>query len=1099
MKKRLQQHLFMLTKFTLYGFFLQCLLTSTLFAIDGNAQIPSVREVFIDMDVKEMRIDKVLDAIEKQTQFSFVYSSKELDGSQKVTIAVKNAAVSDILIELSRQARIKFKQVNRNISIQRMAAKEKPVETIETSFLLLPVRGKVTDENGAGLPGVNVMIKGASGLGTVTDLEGNYNLSVPDEYENGTLVFSFIGYLNEEVPINNRSVIDIQLTQDIAQLSEVVVVGYGTQKRSDITGSVASVPKDRLQNLPVTDITQAIQGTTAGLSISQGSSVPGSEGSMSIRGVNSINANTDPFIVLDGTPFFGSINDINTNDVESIEILKDASAVAIYGTRGANGVILITTKRGKTGKPRINYNAYTGIEGFSHKLEPMSPERYVQKYADFLAARGETQDRVLPNQAEIDNYNEGETTDWLDEVSQTGRITDHNLSISGGTEDLQYFVGGGYLKQEGIIKGFQFERASIRTNIDARINDFLKVGTSLYYANKNSDGGRANFLLATAMSPYTDVYDENGNYLLFPMEPERLFVSPMLGLTTDRLRRDNYLTGNIYTEVTPTFLEGLKYRLNASYILEDGRDAGYTGRLANDNNGTAYDANEETKNWVVENILSYTKDFGQHHLDITALYSAQESNYFWSEARAVGFVNDNLSYYKLDAGNTRTSDSRGNRSGLLSQMGRINYSYDSRYLMTVTGRRDGYSAFGVNTSKYAFFPSVALGWNIANEGFLENSNAVSNLKLRLSYGKAGNMAIGINQTLSRANTNRMAFGGQTFVGAVANPMLGNADLSWETTTSANIGLDFGFLRNRIHGTLEVYRNTTNDLLMRRNLPRATGYADVYQNLGSLRNSGIELTLNTVNIDAGKFRWETNFNITSNRNELLEIYGDGQDDIANRWFIGEPLQAVFDYKMIGVWQEGDEDIPAGFEPGYLRFEDQEVDGVRDGVINAEDRVILGSELPKWYGGLTNTFHYGNFHLSVFLQTARGVLRNNRDITFADEAGRRNIPAEVGYWTPENRSNEWPSLKYTNTFGYGYPMDASYLRIKDVRLSYTVPQSFLDRFSVSGLTLYAAGRNLYTFTDWIGWDPENEQISRGSENWETNYPLVRTISFGLNLTL
>ncbi|GAB3529489.1 TonB-dependent receptor [Pontibacter brevis] len=956
----------------------------------------------------------------------------------------------------------------------------------------ITVQGRVTDQSGAPLPGVTVLLKGTT-TAAPTGADGQYAINVPTS--TGTLVFTYIGFEPQEVPINNRTTINVQMGEDAKALEEVVVVGYGTQKRSDITGSVASVPKDRLSNLPVTDITQAIQGTTAGLSVSQGSSVPGSSGGMRIRGVNSISANTSPFIVVDGSPFFGQINDINPNDIESIEILKDASAVAIYGTRGSNGVILITTKRGVAGKPRIAYSGYYGLEGLANKFEPSSPERYVQKYKDYMIAQGLTQTQVLPNTYEVDNYNAGLTTDWLDEATRTGKITEHNLSVSGGTDNLQYYVTGGYLKQSGVVQGYEFQRASIRSNLDATLTDYLEVGTSLYFADHNSDGGRVNLLYATAMSPYGRVYNETGGYEIHPMYPELLFENPLLGLTTDRLDRRKYITGTGYAELAPGFVKGLKYRLNASYTYEIGRQAGYSGRAANNLVGSGYANNNETNNWVLENILTYDRDFGKHHLNFTGLYSAQATDYFRSGAEANTFINDQLSFYNLGAGENRTSSSYSDRTSLLSQMGRINYSYDSRYLLTLTARRDGYSAFGANTDKYGLFPSMALGWNIANEQFMQSADFVNQLKLRASYGQSGNQAVGVNQTATLYNTVRFPFGGASTIGVLAG-RLGNADLNWETTTSANVGLDFGFLGNRINGTVEVYNARTEDLLLQRNIPNVTGYSSVWYNLGEVRNRGVEFTLNTVNITAGKFSWETNVNFTRNKNEIVELYGDGQDDINNRWFIGKSLGAVFSYNWLGVWQEGD-DIPESLnaQPGDLKFED--LNG--DGRITGDDRMYLGTTLPKWYGGLTNTFHYGNFHLSVFLQTSQGSMKGNPDIFYGDEAGRRNIPAEVGYWTPENRSTEYPSLAYRNPYGYNFARDNSFVRIKDARLSYNVPQSFLDKYGIQGLTIYTAGRNLYTFTDWVGWDPESDQSSRGSGNWTNNYPLVRSVSFGLNLTL
>ena len=959
------------------------------------------------------------------------------------------------------------------------------------------ISGKVTDAStGEPLPGVNIIIKGTT-TGTVTDINGSYNIEIPDT--SAVLVFSFLGYNSEEVHFNGSLKIDVNLVPSISQLQEVVVVGYGTQRRSDITGSVTSVPKDRLSKLPVTNLTYALEGSTAGLKVTQSSSVPGSSGTMQIRGVNSINANTSPFIVLDGIPFFGSMNDISPNDIQSIEILKDASAVAIYGTRGANGVILITTKRGSKsgGAPKISYNGYGGVESMEHVLKPMDPATFVQKYADFNTENGLTQTEVLPNSSEVENYNKGITTDWLKEATQPGRIQEHNLSISGGTENVQYYVSANHLGEKGVVKGYQYKRTSFRSNIDAKITDFLKVGTSTFLTDNNYDGGRINFLEANAMSPYSVPYDENGDYIIYPMYPEQLFLNPLLGLSVERLDRGLNLTGNGYAEVTPAFLKGLKYRLNASYIYNIYRTAQYTGRDYNDQSGTATVTNTQNNNWVVENILSYNKDFGKNHIDITALYSAQQVKYFRSQALSRSFINDALSYNNMSAGVSQSDSTHANSYSLVSQMGRINYSYDSRYLLTVTARRDGYSAFGANTNKYGLFPSVAVGWNIANEQFMKSSEVINQLKLRLSYGLVGNQAIGVNQTASIANTAQYPFGGTALTGVIYNT-LGNANLNWESTTSANLGIDFGVLKNRISGTLEIYKTKTKDILLQRNLPTITGYRNIWVNLGQMQNVGVDLTLQTVNIKTNDFSWQTNLNFSTYKNKILELYGDGKDDIGNNWFIGQALHVIYDYEKIGIWQEGED--PSGSDPiakpGDLKFKDQN----GDGKITADDRVVIGQRDPKWTGGMTNTFRYKNFNLSIFIQTSQGGLRPNRDLTYADEAWRRNLPADFKYWTPENKDNYWPGLAaFKNYRGYQFAEDWSYVRIKDVTLSYTVPQAFLQKYKIDGLTVYMTGRNLYTFTKWFGWDPEMTYDSRGSGNWRNNYPPVRTVSLGINLSL
>lgn len=1050
----------------------------------------------VSLDLRNVPMAKVLSSIEEQSDYYFLFNARLVDVNRNVSIKAENEKISDVLRSMLKDENVDFFVYGRQIILS-----PKNLGLSENQFQQVIVSGTVTDAaSGDPLPGVNIIIKGTT-QGVTSDMNGKYSIVVtsPD----AILVYSFIGYVTQEVPVSGKNTIDVALVQEIKELDEVVVVGYGTQKRSDITGSVASVSKERLSNIPVTNFMHAIQGSTAGLLVTQTSSVPGSSGVMQVRGVNSINANTSPFIVLDGIPFFGSTNDINTNDIESIEILKDASAVAIYGTRGANGVILITTKRGpkSQGKPVINYHTNLGIEQMSHVLKPMSPAAYVQKYADYMEQNGMTQTMVLPNSSEVDNYNAGITTDWLDEITQPGRFQEHNISISGGTEHIQYYVSGSHLDQDGVVKGYQYKRTSFRSNLDAKITDYLKIGASGFVTNNNYDGGRVNFLNGNAMSPYSVPRDSLGNYLIYPMYPELMFVNPLLGLTVNRKDRGLNLTGNGYAEVTPGFLQGFKYRLNASYIYNITRFAQYTGREYNDQSGTATLEDSQTDTWVIENIISYTKDFGKHHFDFTGLYSAQKVEYFRGWSRATTFTNDALAYYDLAAGASQSNDSQGNIYTLASQMGRINYSYDSRYLFTVTARRDGYSAFGANTNKYGLFPSVAFGWNIANESFMKNLSAINQLKLRVSYGETGNQAIGVNQTVTIASTVKYPFGGSAQTGVLYN-VLGNANLNWETTTGVNVGLDFGLFGNRVSGTAEVYKTKTRDILLRRNLPAITGYNNVWANLGKMQNIGFDLTLKTVNLQTDDFRWVTDLNFSTYKNEILELYGDGKDDLGNNWFIGHPLRIIYDYEKVGIWQEG-EDVSQTdpiAKPGDLKFKDQN----DDHKITAEDRVIIGQRDPKWIGGMTNTFTYKNFNLSIFLQTSQGGLKSNRDLTYADEAWRRNLPADFKYWTPENKSNYWPSLAaYKNYRGYQFAEDYSYLRIKDITLSYTVPKSILNRYKIEGLTLYVSGRNLYTFTNWFGWDPEMTYYSRGwsdsSGSWENNYPPVRTVSFGLNLGL
>lgn len=961
------------------------------------------------------------------------------------------------------------------------------------------ISGTVTDgETGEPLVGATIIVKGKK-IATLTDQLGVFSLSVSS---GDILEISNTGYRETEVTASFNGPIQVKLDATNRELNEVIVVGYGSKKRADLTGAISSVPKERLSKIPATNLLHLIEGSVAGVTVTQNSAVPGSSASVLIRGQNSISANPGPFIVVDGVPFSkggGATNDINPNDIASIEILKDASATAIYGVNGANGVILITTKRGASGKPSIRYNAYVGLDNIAHMLEPLSPQAYVQKYADWWKQVNptQTQANILPNAYEIANYNANKTVDWMDEAVQQGFLQDHNLSISGGSKDVRYYISGDYLKQKGAVRGYQYHRATLRSNLDINITDFLTAGTSLSFSNNNYDGGRANFYLAGSMSPYGTEYNAAGGFEIYPMNPELLYTNPLLGLYVDRADRSNNLTGNAYAEVKFSgVLKGLKYRLNTGYTYVTARTGSYTGRNANNTLGSATASSADTRNWVVENILTYEKNWSVHHIDFTGLYSSQQRNYFTYSGSATGFINDELSFNNLGAGATQSSTSARDKYSLVSQMARINYTYDSRYLLTLTARRDGSSVMGSNTDKYGLFPTVAASWNISNERFLSNSKIFNNLKLRTSYGKAGNEAIAVYGTITTETTARVPLSGLSSIGVLASN-LGNADLHWESSGTFNAGLDFSILKNRISGSVDVYSTKTDGLILKRNLPVITGYSFVLDNLGKTENRGIEISLNTENIKAGDFRWQSTIVFSSNKNKIVDLYGDKKTDLGNRWFIGQPIGVIYDYKMIGVWQVGEDasQLDPGAKPGDLKFAD--LNG--DKKITADDKTLLGQTGPKWIGGLTNTFHYKDFHLSIFIQTAQGALKNNVTLTYADEAGRMNIPADAGYWTATNKSQTRPSLSYTNTRGYGYPSDNSYTRIKDVTLSYTFPQRILDKIKMGGITVYASGRNLHTFTNWVGWDPEFNYSFRGSGDWTNNYPITRSIVFGANITL
>lgn len=970
------------------------------------------------------------------------------------------------------------------------------------------LKGVVQDEAGEPLIGATVMVKGTT-QGVATDIDGNFAVNVK---KGQTIDVSYVGYDAQSIKVNGQNNITVVMKENSSTLDDLVVVGYGVQKKSDVTGSVTSVGKDRLSKLPVTNVLQAMQGATSGVTITQQSSIPGDAPTTLVRGQNSINANSGPYVVVDGIPLNntgGSLADIAPSDIESIEILKDASATAIYGTNGANGVILVTTKKGSKGKMSVSYSGYVGIEDFSHKLKFADGDQIIQRYKDYVAQNpGETMfDENVKYQNEVDNYKAGKQTDWVyDVASRTGVIQNHNVSVNGGNDRARYYVSLDYLDQKGIIKGYDYKRYSIRTNLDLDVTNWLKFGTNTYIASHNRDGGRANFLNAEAMSPWAKMYEDDGSLCVYPMYSEQLWANPLLGTKKDVERRAWNININGFAEVSfgniwkP--LEGLRYRLNVGYNYSPTRNSWYNGRETNDLNGTGEIKNAETQTRLIENLVYYNREFGAHHIDLTFLQASMRKKYSENYAHATKFINDDLSFNDLGSGETPSVGSYADLRTTSSLMGRINYSYDSRYLFTFTVRRDGSSVFGKN-NKYGTFPSVALGWNIYREKFMESTNNwLNNLKLRLSYGKAGNEAISVYETMVKLNTVKFAQNGGSVVGLVPNGRMGNDDLSWETTKTFNVGVDFGVLNNRISGNIDFYTSKTDGLLLQRNLPHLSGYSNVYQNMGKTKNYGVEVSLNSRNLDINGFTWNTGLVFSWNHNEIVDLYGDGKDDLGNRWFIGHPIGVVYDYDMVGIWQE--DEIERGdhlkwdpvAEAGDVKIADRN----GDGQINDEDRYVKGQTTPKWNGGLTNTFSWKGFTLNVFIQTSQGMMKWNGLMGVAgDEMGRRNMTTEVGYWTPENRSNEFRSLKkQSNKHGYGYNEDASFTRIKDITLSYNFPQKWISKLGMSNLTVYASGRNLYTWTNWIGWDPETRQDGRGSGEWESNYPYTRSYVFGLNVT-
>ena len=926
--------------------------------------------------------------------------------------------------------------------------------------------------------------------------------------------------------VGKQSQLTILLSEDAKLLDEIVVVGYGTQKRSDITGSVTSIPKDRLSNLPVANFAQAIQGVAAGIHVTQQSSIPGDVPSMLVRGKSSINLSNAPLVVVDGMALSAdaSINDINPNDIESIEILKDASGVAIYGVQGSNGVILITTKRGGNSHPHVRYGGYVGYSEMAHILKPGSTEQLLERYAEYARIQNKPLNPDFGGVQyanEVENFKAGRTIDWMDEVTQAGIIQDHNVSVSGGSQYATYFLSGDFLDQQGVVKGYNYKRYALRMNMDVNPTPYLTIGTSSSVVAHNRDGGRANLLNASAMSPYAKLYEDDGvTYTHYPMLSETLWPNPMLPNTLNPERRTFDISVHGYGELNfgelLPMLKGLKYRLNAGFTYIPTRNNYYEGKTVYNEQGYGYIDNQESQYYLVENILTYSRDIAKHHFDFTGLFSA--SSKYWQQARAYSrtFPNDNVGWGNLESGSTQSVDSEAELRRLQSWMGRLNYNFDSRYLFTATMRRDASSVFGKDR-KWGNFPSFALGWNITREEFAQPvTDVLNNLKLRASWGYSGNASLPIYASMFKLTSSTLAMNGNTTTSMKVGTRMGNSLLQWERTKGLNLAADFGMWNNRLNGTIEWYNRTTDGILLTQKLTTISGYADVWNNIGIVNNKGIEITLNSTNIHTNDFRWNTTLVFARNAGKWVEVYGGDVEDEGNRWFIGKPVGVIYDYTKVGVWQEDEIGKPKE-QGGNIGWDDAALagdlkladlsgpNGTPDGKVDNYDRSILGQTQPKWTGGLTNTFTYKNLSLSIFIQTVQGQMRTNYAIgTASDELGRRNGPAEIGFWTPENRSNEWRSLgNHSNSHGYGFPMDAGYTRIKDITLSYNLPRAWMKKAGLNAVQVYLSGRNLATFTNWLGWDPEANYQVRGTTSgddgdWNYNYPITRDLVFGLNVT-
>lgn len=958
------------------------------------------------------------------------------------------------------------------------------------------VKGRVTStEDGQGFPGVNILVKGTS-RGTVTDNDGNFSITLPSP--EAVLVFSSIGYKTTELTVGSQTEISVALQPDVTALSEVVVVGYGTQKKSQLTGAISSVGAKEITELPITNARQALQGRVAGVDVVQNGSNPGSGVTVRIRGRRSINASNDPLYVVDGIPLAGNIDDINPNDIASMEILKDASATAIYGSRGANGVVIITTKRGTAGKMSVTYDAYYGISKELGRIDLMNGPEFAEYKRESRRTVGQYDDNdpaadsKIFEAVELDGIANGRSTDYQSSILHTGNMQSHQIGIQGGSEKTQFAISGNYFKDVGIIKTQDFSRYTMRVNLDHQVTKRLRVGISsltVYSLNNGANSpvpmnlttsinvpanqfgfGFSPLSLTLRENPLGKPYDDEGNLIFLPTSdglqsnPAAEVVPGSNIAETKTLRIFNSLYGEW------NIVEGLKYRFNFGPDFTNQRFGRFWASQTNDRRGGDPRGMIDFANrfnYTIENILTYTKSFDVHNFNFTALHSVQKDNYETERMSVNGIPTQSMQFYSL--GSAATVNGVGSilsKWALQSFMGRVNYDLKGRYLVTLTGRYDGSSRFGKD-NKYGFFPSIALGWNLGDESFMKGVSWVDQLKVRASWGKIGNTALDPYVTQNLLARTTYAFGTTAAFGFRPG-QLGDPSLGWESTATTNVGLDYSFWAGRISGSLEVYQANTSDLLLKDQLPSPSGYLEVFKNVGKTQNRGIEITLSSVNVNsASGFNWTTDLQWTKNDEKIVELFNGKADDIGNLKFIGRPVTAIYDYKKIGIWQSDEADLAKSY--GRSVGEIKVADLNNDGKIDADhDRMIIGSQIPKFTAGMTNRFAYKGFDFSFFIYTRVGsTITSQWHNTFNTLAGRYNN-LDIDYWTPNNPTNEFPRPNKnqespTNASTLQY-YSGTFLKVRNISLGYNVPTSSLQKVKITSLRVYLAAQNPFNFSEY-----------------------------------
>ncbi len=1102
MKKKYREHL-VIKQSVHYQKTWRIMKTYLLLFILGITQVTAAvfsQNININLSLKNTPLKEAFEQIENKTDFKFLYRSDLIDMDHRTTLDISGTVSIDALMaHLLKGTNAQYSLISENLIV--LAPQQR-------QLVMGTVRDSRTRES---IPGVNVLIEGTM-LGTVTDLEGKYSLELPEGAT--ALLFSYVGYETKREVVADRGIVDVLLNSTAGILNEVVVIGYGTQRKKDLTGSVSVVSTKDIGSVPVASVSDALQGRAAGVQVIS-SGVPGSDATFRIRGVGTIN-NNNPLIVIDGVPVSSGLNQLNMDDVESIQVLKDASATAIYGSRGANGVLIVTTKRGKSTQSKMGFNYFFGLQQPAKMIDMLNATQFAGLHNEMMENAG-----LATNPAFVDLSSLGVGTDWLGELFDAAPMQNYSLSYSGSNEKTNFYVSGNYFKQEGIVAKTGYERISVQFNTDTKIFDGLTFGNSLTLNHDLKTSGNYNIRNTMLALPTQPVFREGGVYSGPVAQPiwDGDITNPIgLAKNVDNSTHGYNLLGSVFGELR--LMEDLKFKstfgLQANFWNDRTWAPSYKWDATINENDYLYERYNKNFTWVWDNYFTYEKNVGKHSFTAMAGTSAQENRYNFLNGSIQGFSSQ-LTQQMTNGSIMPTIDGNTSSWSLLSLMGRANYSFNGKYMATATLRRDGSSRFGEG-NKWGTFPSASIAWRISEESFMESFDFLSDMKVRAGYGVTGNQEIGNYSFASALQTILYNFNGQ-IVNAVVPNVMPNPNVQWEEQKQANIGVDATFFNHRIEVAVDAYVKNTEQMLVPMSVPVSTGYSDVYVssiNAGKMENRGFEFAVNSHNL-TGPIGWTTNLNFSFNRNKVVDLNDtvpmtSGSIGLNYNLALiqaGFPINQFFGFVTDGIFQSQDEvdrhavQVP-GNDPynrtsaGDIRFKDMN----NDGVIDDKDRVFLGNPNPKFMFALGNTFNYKNFDLTIFLQGVAGnkILNANRIWAEAMSVAQNQTVNTLERWTGPGTSNSVPRAVYNDPNKNARPSDrfvedGDYLRLKSLVFGYTLPERLLNRFQISSVRLYASAINLYTITKYTGFDPEVG--TNGIDN--SVYPVTATYSIGVNIGL